>query len=500
MHRSIANAASRGEELKGDMTKTLSSALSFALVLLVATGSAETPRNVLQDCADAMGASTLKSIQYVASGSNYALGQGVNPDERVGPRFIVKSVSVSIDYEGASRRQEMVRTAGEKIAGGGGVIVGEQRQVQSAAGLAVWLTPHGFIKKALASNATAESQKKNGRRVTVVSFAVNDSKVRGIINDQNLVEEVDSWVPNVQLGDMLVQDLYTEYKDLGGVKFPTKIVRQEGGYVTLDITVSEVHPNAPVNMEASAGAGRGAGRGGQANAAGRGAGPAGPAPVEPAQVADGVWRMGGTNSQNSVIELKDYVVVYEAPGDDQRSLAVMAKIKELVPHKPIRYVINAHHHVDHSGGLRAYAAEGVTIITHENYKKFYQRTFNAPFTMNPDLLAKSKKRATLVYVKDKYTLTDGTRTMELYDVPNNDHANGLLIAYLPKEKLLFESDMYSPGYAAGDPDLGYPHPWNVQLYNRIQQLKLDVERIVPTHGPVMPIADLQQRVRKADTR
>lgn len=91
----------------------------------------------------------------------------------------------------------MVRTAGEKIAGGG-VIVGEQRQIQSTAGLAVWLMPHGFITKALASNPTVESQRKNGRRVTVVSFAVDGHKVRGIINDRNLVQEVDNWVPHVQ--------------------------------------------------------------------------------------------------------------------------------------------------------------------------------------------------------------------------------------------------------------------------------------------------------------
>ncbi len=467
--------------------------LTLALALLVSTVGAQTPRNVVQDSADAMGAASLKSIDYTASGTNYALGQGVNPDERVGPRFTVKSVAVAIDYERGSRRQEMVRTAGEKSPrGGGGVIVGEQRQVQSSAGLAVWLTPHGFIKKALTSNPTVEPQTKGGRRVTVVAFTVDGSKVRGVINDQNLVEQVDSWVPHNQFGDMLVEDIYADYRDFGGVKFPTTIRRQEAGYLTLDLTVSEVRPNATspaATTEASGG--RPGGSGGRAST---------PAPVKPVKLADGVWRMGGINAQNSAIEFKDFVVVYEAPGDDERSAAVIAKIHELIPNKPVRYIIDSHHHADHSGGLRGYAAEGATIITHENYRNFYQRTFSEPRTLSPDSLARSNKKAAFVYVKGKHVLTDGTRTMDIYDLPNNDHANGLLMAYLPNEKLLFESDVYSPGYAAGDPDLGYPHPWNVQLYANIQRLKLDVERVVPTHGPVMPIADLQQRVGKAGSR
>jgi glyoxylase-like metal-dependent hydrolase (beta-lactamase superfamily II) len=473
------------------MAKTL----PLILPLLVVTAVAQSPKTPLAECADAMGVANVKSIQYVASGTNYALGQGVNPDERVGPKFTVKSVSVVIDYEAMTRRQDMIRTAGEKTPrGGGGVIVGEQHQAQSASGLAVWLTPHGFVKKALSSNPTVEPQTTNGRHVTFVTFTVDTNKVRGIINDQHLLEEVDSWTPHTQFGDMLVRDIYTDYKDVGGIKAPMRISREEGGYLTLDLTVSEVHPNAAVTMDADAGRGGRGGRGG-----GRGAGGSA-ATVEPEQIAEGIWRLGGINAQNSVVEFKDFVVVYEAPGDDQRTTAVIAKIKELVANKPLRYIIDSHHHVDHSGGLRGYAAAGATIVTHENYRKFYDRTFHAPRTLSPDLLAQSNKTATFVYVKGKHVITDGTRTIELYDVPNNDHANGLLIAYLPKEKLLLESDLYSPGYAAGDPDLGYPHPWNVQLYADIQRLKLDVTRIVPTHGPVSPISDLQQRVGKTASK
>lgn len=478
--------------------------VTVALLLLVAVTNAQSPRNAVQEAADKIGAGRLATISYTASGTNHALGQGVNPDERVGPSFNVKSLVVAIDYSAPARRQDMVRTSGEKTPrGGGGVIVGEQRQVQVVNGnlawnvaggkptraggaaersLAIWLTPHGFLKKALTSSPAIEVQSRNGRQVTLVSFAIDGAKVRGTINDQNLVEQIDTWRPHVQFGDMLVEELFSDYKDFGGTQFPTRISRQEGGYLTFDLTVGDVRPNAAVDVTVPD------------TVRSAPLAPPAPARVEPAKVADGIWRIGGINAQNSVIEFRDFLVVYEAPGDDARSTAVIAEIKKLVPGKPIRYIVDSHHHQDHSGGLRGYAADGATIVTHAAHRAFYTRIFAMPFTLSPDSLARSGRTAKFEYVSGRHLITDGTRTMQLYDLPKNDHAVGSLAAYLPAEKILFESDLYSPGYAAGDPDLGYPHPWNVQLYDNILRLKLDVAQVVPTHGPVMPIADLQKRV------
>src|SRR6201999_3766728 len=106
------------------------------------------------------------------------------------------------------------------------------------------------------------------------------------------------------------------------------------------------------------------------------------------------------------LEYKDYLAIVEAPLSEERSLAVIAAAKKLVPNKPIRYLINTHHHFDHSSGIRTYVAEGATVITSEMNKDYYEQAWKAPRTLAPDQLSQNPKKATFVTVKDKYVLTD----------------------------------------------------------------------------------------------
>jgi glyoxylase-like metal-dependent hydrolase (beta-lactamase superfamily II) len=157
-----------------------------------------------------------------------------------------------------------------------------------------------------------------------------------------------------------------------------------------------------------------------------------------------------------------------------------------VPNKPIRYLVNTHAHFDHSGGVRAFAAEGVTIITHEMNKPYFEKVFRNPHRINPDRLTLSGKSAVIEGVGDKRVLTDGARTVEVYHVRGNLHNDGLLMVYLPKEKVLIQADAFHP--RPGAPPYPSPPPFTVNLFDNIQRLKLDVAQVLHIHGGTDPLA------------
>lgn len=478
---------------------------SCVVVIAVAAAIAQDAKTALGDAARAMGAANLTSIQYSGSGFNFALGQSPNPDAPW-PRFIVKNATIAINYDAPAMRLELLRTQGENPprGGGGQPLLGEQRQVQLVSGghawnlagdtptaapaaaserqLQIWLTPHGFVKAAMANNATARTQTIAGRKVTVVSFnALGKFTVNGFINDQHLVERTETWIDHPVLGDMPIETTYADYKDFAGVKFPTTIVQKQGGFPTLDLTVGSVTPNAAADIQVPPQVQQAA-----------------PAPVrvEAQRAADGVWYLAGGSHNSVAVEFNDHIVVVEAPLNEERSLAVIAEVKKAIPNKPIKYLVNTHHHFDHSGGIRTYAAEGATIITHQVHRPFYEKAFAAARTLNPDRLAQSKKKAAFETMTDKRILTDGTRTLELHLIRGNPHNDALVMAYLPKEKILIEADAYNPAPPNAPPP-PTPNPFSVNLYENIQRLKLDVGPIAPIHGRLLTLADLLKAIGRA---
>ena len=214
------------------------------------------------------------------------------------------------------------------------------------------------------------------------------------------------------------------------------------------------------------------------------------------KVADGVWLVGGGSHNSVAIEMKDYMILVETPLNDGRSVPAIAEAKKLVPGKPIRYVINSHVHFDHSGGLRAAAAEGATIVTHSQNKAYFEKAFANPNTIAPDALAKSGKKAKFITVDDKYTIKDGTRTVELYHLTDNHHSDNFLVVYLPKERLLIEADAFTPPPPNAKPPSS-PNPLHVNLVDNLGTRKLPVDKIVPLHGRVVPLSDLYVAVGQA---
>jgi glyoxylase-like metal-dependent hydrolase (beta-lactamase superfamily II) len=475
----------------------------FGLVaVLVWTASAQDAKAVIGEASRVMGVATLKTVQYSATGLDFALGQAPNPSSPW-PKFINKSYTRAINFETPASRVDRVRVQGEHPPRGGGQqpVVGEQPQNQTiivgastpwVQQLEILMMPHGFLRAAAARNASVEAKTIGGKKYNVVSFVGdNKAKVNGYINAQHMVERVETWIDNQFLGDMLFEAIYSDYRDAGGAQFPMHIVQKQGGHPIFDLNLTDVKVNAAVDIQPPQG------RGAAPAAA---AAPAPPAP-QPEKLGDGVYLITGGYAVIAV-DFKDYIAIIESGQNEARALAVIAEAKRLIPNKPIKYLINTHSHIDHSGGLRGFVAEGSTILTHQTNKAYLEKTLSLPHTLNPDKAQQNGKKPIVEGVGEKKVLTDGTHVIELYHLQNFTHHDGMLIAYLPKEKVLLEADGYNPQPTTATPP-NPPSPFTTSLLDNILRLKLDVQRIVPVHYPadnrIVTMAELTRWVGRTSS-
>jgi glyoxylase-like metal-dependent hydrolase (beta-lactamase superfamily II) len=507
------------------MTRTC--CLVCAIVSLVAgTASAQDAAGVLKNAAAAMGAANVRSIRITGNGWNAPVGQGYTPGEDW-PRVEVTAYTRVFDYNARAASEEWTRRQGNYPPRGGGglpiqewgsAINGEWRQrffvngeyawnldgtsttaapaprlSSSAAGLRsearqldIWLSPHGVLKAAMAANdASAVALTLEGQPKTIVTFtAMGKYRVNATITADNLVERVQTWIPNPVFGDMVYEHRYTEYRDYDGVKFPGLVHTHQGdprlnpGHNSQEIRVTGVEVNpAGVAMPVPENIRK-----------------AGTVPPPPRAVSDqlgaGIWRIAGESHHSVLVEFRDFVTVVEAPQDELRSLAVIAEVRRLVPGKPIRYVVNTHYHFDHSGGLRTYVAQGATVVTHAGNRQFYEDVFfyPAPRTLEPDLLStrypwfRQNRTNRIETVTEKYVISDGVRTLDVLALEGIIHDGNMLVAYLPAERILINADMFGPPPANGP--LPRPNTNVRELLTNLRRLNLTVDRHVGIHGGV----------------
>ncbi|HEX7136214.1 MAG TPA: MBL fold metallo-hydrolase [Vicinamibacterales bacterium] len=485
------------------MRKWILAAIAAVAVWYLATltTSAQDASTVVANASKAMGVDTLKTVQYSATGFDFALGQAPNPSSPW-PKFINKSYTRAIDFETPASRVDRVRVQGENPPHGGGQqpIVGEQPVSQTivvsadtpwAQQLEIWMMPHGFLRAAAKRGATVEAKTVGGRKFTVVGFVGdNKARVNGYLNADNLVERVETQIDNPFFGDMPFEAIYSDYKDAGGAMFPMHIVQRQGGYPIFDLTLTELKTNAGVMIQAPQGRG---GAGGATPAAGNQA--------ASEKLGDGVHLILGGYAAIAV-DFKDHITIIESGQSEARGQAVIAEAKRLIPNKPITQVVNTHSHVDHSSGLRAVVGEGATILTYQLNKPYLEKTLSLPHTLAPDKAQQNGRKPSVEAVGEKKVLTDGTRVVELYHMQNFGHHDGMLLAYFPKEKVLLEADAYNPQAVTATPP-NPPSPYTLSLLDNIRRLKLDVQRIVPVHYPadnrIVTLAEVTKWVGRSST-
>ncbi len=494
---------------------------AMAWVLGSGTASAQDARSVLEAATRALGAENLRCVTYSGSGFVGLVGQQYDLRDDW-PRVELTRYHRTINYEARSSIEERTIRQGNYTPRGGGfqpiqgeptttaVVSGDYAWNRNAQGqpqprpqnaevrqLDIWTTPYGFIQAAMeAPDTKVFTRYETGalgtmasftrRKATVVSFtALGKYRVNGQFNDQNMLTRVQTRIGNPVMGDINYETEYSDYEDFGGLKFPTHFHHHDGfddetqppnyngGHNGLDFRVTEVRPNDCGSALTVPDAVRTA--------------TVPPVRVESTQLADGVWYLRGGSHHSIAVEFDNFVTVIEAPLNESRSLAVIEEVHELIPNKPIDYLVNTHHHFDHLGGVRTYVWEGATIVNQEMNYGFYKNQLisHEPWTIAPDRLSlypptEQDEGYIFEIVSQKHAITDGSRVLSLYYVQGLDHSNDMLMAYLPQEKILIQADLYT--VRPNQPPPANPSTSSLTLYENVKAYGLDVETIAPLHG------------------
>ena len=466
-----------------------------------ATAPAPDAATVIRQSEAAMGGAGLRTIAFAGSGRGNTFGQAFGPAQPW-PALNYSSLSRVADYEAGAFREDFARSRAEPNGGGAVPLMGQGEQraagfargrfAWNAAGNAavaapvaldqrihdLWTSPHGVLKAAAKYGATADKRSVDGVAYTTLAFTVPGAlKATAFIGANGLVERVESALPHPVMGDTAVVTRYLDYRDVGGVKFPGRMVQTQGGAPVFDVTINDVKPNVATGFEVPANV----------------LGFAERVAVEP--VTRGVWFLGGGSHNSVAIEMKDHLMVVESPLFDGRALPMLAEAKKLAPGKPIRFVVNSHHHFDHAGGLRAAAATGATLIVSEQARPWFERVLANPNRISPDALARSGKKAAVLGVNGQRSFSDGARTVDIYMIEESLHAQGFMLVHLPRERLLIQADAFTPGAPGAAPPT-VPNANHVNLLQNVERLQLEVDRILPLHGRMVPMADLRAAVAR----
>jgi glyoxylase-like metal-dependent hydrolase (beta-lactamase superfamily II) len=462
----------------------------FTAVMFSACARPTPEQQLVNDAATALGGAekllAVRTLVIEGEGTQYNLGQDISPGAS-GQMFAVTQYKRAIDVPGERARTELTRVPKFTFWQG----LAPQRQVQgidktvgynvAASGSATRTAqlaaddrraellrhPVTAVRAALDPAARLTNVRAEGTE-SIVDIVTPDGRAFSLAvhNATKLPTRVVTPANHVNLGDVLISTVFADYEPVGGLQLPARLMTKTDDFTTADVRATRQTVDAdPGDLAAPAAA----------------AAAAVPAPQPPnvtvEEVSRGVWLLAGGSHHSALVEFSDHLMLIDAPQNDARTLAVIAKARELRPGKPLTHVVNSHHHFDHSGGIRAAVSEGLTVITHQGNAAFFEEIVKRPHTRVPDALAKNPKPLKIETVAEDRVITDGTMTVQLSSAPS-EHSDTMLMAYLPRDRALVVIDVYEP--------VGTIHMFAGRFIEDLKKRKLRVERIVPLHGKMVP--------------
>jgi glyoxylase-like metal-dependent hydrolase (beta-lactamase superfamily II) len=201
------------------------------------------------------------------------------------------------------------------------------------------------------------------------------------------------------------------------------------------------------------------------------------------EIAPGVQHVVGGTHNSMIVEMSDYLIAFDAPVTDWQSNWTIAEAKKKYPNKPIRYLVMTHHHMDHSGGIRGYVAQGATLVVGMGAAAHYRKTLASPFTRNPDLESRSLSGVQIIEVADKHVFSDGKREVSAH-LLENPHAAATLMGYVADARIAYVTDIYSPGPKLPDKI----NPALASVVNGVRKAGIQPLTFAGGHGATAPYA------------
>jgi glyoxylase-like metal-dependent hydrolase (beta-lactamase superfamily II) len=314
-----------------------------------------------------------------------------------------------------------------------------------------------------------------------VTTKQGDALVLAIHRDTHLPTWL-SWVaPHVNYGDVTYRTYYVGFQpvDGNGLVLPSgyNTVMDFRAVVQQKIYVDKYVIDGPVDNLAAPADVRSA---------------AAPTPVRPTieaiPVAKGVWFLKSSVGGNSTLfEFADHLTIFEAYGSEANALAIIEKARATVPGKPLTQLIVSHHHIDHTGGLRAAVSEGLTVITNRQNVDFVREVTSRPAKLFPDALGRKPQAAKIVAVDDHLELKDSSMQVDIYRIINNSHMAHSLLAYVARDKVVAQGDLIDEGW-----DIIW---WGNSYPDTVKFWKLDVARDLPVHGNMHTYGEALEQIR-----
>ncbi len=447
-------------------------------------------RRLIDEAVAAMGGSArvaaVRTLEIEGRGKSYSFGQSVVPGGEL-PVVDILAVRRSIDFAQSRWRQQQTQarrppspntvpvTYSFGIDGQVGYTIDDDGTVSRDAveetaerRAELYHHPLGALLAARSAGTRVSEPRPSGDRRVVDVATVDGMFTLAIDRRTKLPGSVASLTSDPVLGDVVVETSFDGYRDTAGLKLPTQIVTRRDREVVAALEVENRVAGDSADLAA----------------------PAGVPPLSPATVtvtveplADGVWLLGGQSHHSVLVELDDRRVVFEAPVDEQRTRAVIARARTVAPARPLSHVILSHHHHDHAGGIRTAIAEGLTVVAQEATRSFVEDLVARRHTLARDALASHPQPLRLESVADERVFGRGGRSLIAYPVTDNLHAASLLMVYVPHARLLITADVFDRSSTGR-------FPFAANLVANVERRGLRVDTLVGLHGRPVPFADV----------